>query len=494
MLSLYPYQTQTIDQVRAGFMQHLRQLLVAPTGSGKTVMFSTIIERAVQRGTLTLVLTDRIELMKETVKSIESFGIPVCRIDKDNKRTPDSAKMYVGMVETVKRRIAQLQHIPFQLIICDEAHIASFNKIFEVWPTTHVIGATATPIGKHIYKYYTNLVSCIDTPELVEQGFLSPCKAYQMQDDFSDVKLDSKGEFRDDSLFAHMNKSKLYEGVIEQWLLKCNKQKTIVFNVNVEHTIKMTAAFNAAGIKSYCIHSKTDSAERAWILKEFQNNSFDVLNNCGILTKGYNEPSIKCVILNRATTSLALYLQMMGRGSRIFTNKNYFTVLDFGLNHDRHGLWNEPRTWTLAPPKKRNKPSGVAPVKSCKACAAILPVQQRECPYCGYVYEPTEKELAQGKLVEITNAIRSAIPGKYASQCTIPELIELEKTGDLKSTYVWRLLRARGAIEIGEYARQKQYKDEWIVRQLETLEHEIAGGHTVQFADKKINEINLLTL
>lgn len=493
MISLYPYQTEIIQQLRSGFLNHQRQLMVAPTGSGKTVMFSAIVEAAVKRGTVTLVLTDRLELFKQTVESIESFNIPICKIDKDNKRTHPNAVLYIGMVETVKRRLSLLATIPFSLIIVDEAHIASFNKIFDFWPKARVIGATATPIGTHLYKYYTNLVSCIDTPELVERGFLAPCKAYQMQDDFSDVALDNKGEFRDDSLFNHMNKSKLYEGVIDKWLEKSPQQKTIVFNVNVEHTIKMTAAFNAAGIKSYCIHSKTDDNERAWIMKEFASGSFPVLNNCGILTKGYNERPIKTVILNRATTSLALYLQMMGRGSRTFPGKSFFTALDFGGNHDRHGLWNELRTWTLAPPKKRRDASGVAPVKTCKECDAMLPVQQKECPFCGYLYEPTEKELAQGRLVEITNNIRAGIPGKYVGQCTIPELIELEKTKTIKTTYVWRLMRSRGVMAISDYAMQKGYRDEWIIKQIEALEAETAGGHKVEFMDKKINEMPLLT-
>lgn len=491
-LTLYPYQVESVAQLRAGFMKHQRQILVLPTGGGKTVVFSTIVEAAVKRGTITLVLTDRLELFEQTIRSIASFGIPICKIDKSNKHYPASAKMYVGMVETVKRRISNLQHIPFQLIICDEAHMQNFNRIFDVWPTTKVIGATATPIGKHIHKYYTNLVSCIDTPQLVEQGFLAPCKAFEMQDDFSDVTIQSNGEFQDASLFAHMNKSKLYAGVIDKWLEKCKGQKTIVFNVNVEHTIKMTEAFNAAGIKAYCIHSDTDPVHRAWIMKQFADNAFMVLLNCGILTKGYNEPAITCVILNRATHSLALYLQMIGRGSRTLPGKPFFTVLDFGMNHTRHGLWNEPRAWSIEPPKKRSQKVGAAPVKSCPACSAMLPPTQKECPYCGYLFQPSEKELLEGRLVELTNNIRSAIPGRYVSQLTIPELIECEKVGELKAAYVWRVLRSRGAIAIGEYARIKEYKDAWVIRQLEALDHELNDGKPTVFFDKKINEVPLL--
>lgn len=489
---LYPYQNTTISLLRQGFASHLRQLMVIPTGGGKTVVFSTIVEAAVKKGTLTLVLTDRLELFSQTVDSLQSFGIPVCKINKDNKTIHPDAKLYVGMVETVKRRLDQLSELPFALIICDEAHIASFNKIFDFWPKAHVIGATATPIGKHLYKYYSNLVCCVDTPDLVRDKFLSPCKAFQMQDDLSDLKTDNRGEFTDESLFLHYNKTKLYEGVIESWQKHSAGKKTIVFNCNVEHTIQMTAAFNNAGIRSFCIHSNTPKDERSYIMKEFAAGNFLVLNNCGILTKGYNEPTIESVILNRATTSLILFLQMIGRGSRILPLKPHFTVLDFGLNHDRHGLWNEPREWTLEPPKKKKKGLGAAPVKACKACSAMLSAMSRECPYCGYIFLPTEKELAQGKLVEVTNAIRSGIEGRPVSTLTIPELIECEKTKTMKSTYVWRILRSRTANDIGEYARLKNYKDAWIIRQIETMEAEKSGGNKIEFYDKRIKNIPLL--
>lgn len=482
-LTLYPYQTETINLLRAGFKNHKRQLMVIPTGGGKTVCFSTIVCSAVQKGTKTLVLTDRIELFNSTVESIASFNIPICKINGDNKSIHVDALMFVGMVETVKRRASNLKHIPFNLIICDEAHMASFNRIFEIWPDAMVIGATATPVGKHIYKYYSNLVSCIDTPELVKRGFLSPCKAFQMQDDFSDLVVDNSGEFTDKSLMGHFDKPKLYAGVIEKWLEKTPNTKTIIFNCNIQHALEMTKAFNIAGIKSYAITSHTDPKEREWILNEYKAGTFYALNNCGILTKGYNEPSIETVVLNRATTSLALYLQMVGRGSRTYTGKKHFTVLDFGANHDRFGMWNEPRTWTLEPPKKKKKPSGVAPVRECKGCGAMLPAQQRTCEYCGHTLTDKERELMEGQLVEVTPKIPTELIGKKIADVKIDDLIELEKAKSHKSTYIWRVLRSRGPEAIQEWARIKNYKWGWVKNQLEMIE----AGDT-EFTNLKIRE------
>ncbi len=483
-LNLYPYQIETINLLRAGFKNHKRQLMVIPTGGGKTVCFSTIVCAAVQKGTRTLVLTDRIELFTQTVESIETFNIPICKINGDNKLIYKDALMFVGMVETVKRRAKVLADISFDLIICDEAHIASFNRIFDLWPDAKVIGATATPIGKHLFKYYTNLVSCIDTPELVQNGFLSPCKAFQMQDDFSDLKTDNTGEFTNDSLNLHFDKPKLYAGVIEKWLEKCKGEKTIVFNCNIQHTIEMTKAFNIAGIKSYAITSYTSKEEREWILNEYAIGSFLVLNNCGILTKGYNEKSIKVIILNRATTSLALYLQMMGRGSRIFLNKPYFTVLDFGGNHSRFGMWNEPRDWKLEPLKKKKKPSGVAPVRECKSCGAMLPTQQRTCEYCGHTMDDKERRLLEGELVEV---VPKHLMGKKISEVDIDDLIEMDAKKLYKSSYIWRVLRSRGEDALKQFSDKKGFQKGWFWKQMAIMHEESTEGGT-KFTDYKIKE------
>lgn len=488
--NLYSYQTESKNQLRDGFMEHQRQLLVLPTGSGKTIVFSDIVEAAVKRGTLTLVLTDRLQLLTQAANAIEAIGIPVARIDSENKRIHPGALMYIGMVQTFLRRLQKLERIPFKLIIVDEAHMAIFNRIFDTWPTTKVIGATATPVGKHLYRYYTNMVSCIDTPELVEKGFLTPCRHWQMEDDFSDVKKTSKGEFDEQSLYKHYDKAKLYDGVITKWLEMCNREQTIVFNVNVEHTIKMTAAFNAAGIRSHCIHSDMPKDEIKWVMGQYAISAFPVLNNCGILTKGYSEDKIRWVFVNRTTDSIALWLQMCGRGSRLLPGKHWFGVVDFGMNIKRHGLWDQPRIWSLEPPKKRKTVLGAAPIKSCPKCDAMIPAVSRLCNYCGHIFLPTEKELAQGRLVEITNRIRAGVIGRYASQLTVPELIECEKTSQLKAVYVWRVLRNRGDIAITQYAEMKQYRSEWVARQLEARERE---GY-VPFTDKKINEIEMMEL
>ncbi len=488
MIQLRPYQQSGIAETREAYRKHTRILYVAPTGSGKTVVFSHIASAAIARGKRVLILSDRVEIFNQNIRAIAKHDIPICKIDADNRRIDSSALLYVGMVESFKRRLPLFSHINFDLLIFDEAHKNSYNKIMDAYPNTHTLGCTATPTSKHQHKYYTSIVQSIDVPELIELGFLAPYKAFQMEEDISDLEKDKSGEYTERSQYAHYNKKRLYDGVIEKWREKCEGQRTLVFNCNIAHTEAMTRAFNEAGIRSFCVHSKTPDAEREWIMREFDRGAFAVLNNSNILVAGYDNPSVACVVLNRATTSLSAFLQMIGRGSRIFPGKSHFTVLDFGMNHAAHGLWCSPRTWSLEPPKK-NKKLGAPPVKSCKQCGAMVLASVRVCEYCGFVWVPTERELAQGRLVEVTNQTRSAIEGRYVSQLTIPELIECEKAGAIKATYTWRLLRSRGMEAINVYAQMKGYRDAWIFRQQETLEIETAEGGRVQFKDKRINEV-----
>lgn len=488
MIELRPYQINGISELREAYRNHNRILFIAPTGSGKTVVFSSICAAAIERGKTVLILSDRMEIFAQTIKTLAHHEIPVCKINADNSYISKDAKLFVGMVETFKRRMDRYSHIKFDLLIFDEAHKATFNKVMDAYQNTKTLGCTATPVGKTLHKYYTHLIQTIDIPELIEQGFLSPCKGFAMQDDFSDLKTDKSGEYTEASQFSHFHKSKLYDGVIEKYLEVAKGRKCLVFNCNIEHAENTTKAFNAAGIKSYCISSHTSDQERAWILSEYDRGAFLVLNNANILVAGYDNPSIECIIMNRATGVINVWLQAAGRGSRIFPGKSFFTLLDFGGNFDRHGLWCEARKWKLEAPKKRKKGLGAMPVKSCKQCGAMMSAQVRQCEYCGFIFQPTEAELAQGRLVEVTNRIRERIPGKYVSQLTVPELVELEKTKQMKPAYVWRVIRSKGTEALYQYAEIKGHRPEWAARQLEAMEHE---GVT-QFADKKINEIEML--
>lgn len=466
MINLRPYQIESINELRYGFKKYKRQILALPTGAGKTVVFSEMVRLANEKQTVTIVLTDRTELFKQTIKALGRVGVAVEEISPNSKKTYLGATIYLAMIETLKRRVNIIEQLNPKLIIIDEAHKGNFTKIFELFPDAKIIGATATPVGKHIPKFYQNIVQNIDVPDLVENGFLVPCKPYQMVDDFSDLSVE-KGEFSNQSLDAHFNKPSLYNGVVENWQKLANGLKTICFCVNIEHTINTCNAFLDAGISAEFITSKTPTIERDGILKAFTNNSFTVLVNCGILTTGYDEPSILCVIMNRATKSLPLWLQCAGRGSRLFPKKKEFILLDFGGNHTRLGLWNEPRIWSL---KEKKKKEGVAPVKDCPKCSALLPAFVRNCKYCGHEFDIKESEIKEGVMIEVLPKVPDQLKGKKISELNLFELIELQKSKKYKASYIWRVVRNKELIE--EYAEIMGYSNGWVYRQEQEKDNE----------------------
>lgn len=467
---LYPYQSKAVADLRSGFRHFTGQILCAPTGSGKTVMFSEIVRLSQIRGSTVLVLTDRKELFRQISNTLKAVGVVPELINAQSSVFGHSSGVFVCMVETLARREHIISSLSPDLIIIDECHKGNFSKIIDLFPTVPRIGATATPIGKHIPIYYQSIVQTIDVPDLVDSGFLVRCRSFQMQDDFSDLRK-KMGEFTDKSQFDHFNKPKLYDGVITNYRERYAGKKAICFNVNIKHTESMHQAFMDAGIKSACITSKTPDVVRDAILVDFHEYKGEfVLNNCGVLTTGYDEPTIECVILNRATDSLALYLQMIGRGSRLSSGKEEFGVLDFGGNISRHGLWSQPRTWTLDQNKrKKSDKLDVFPVKTCPKCSAMLMVLARVCEFCGQEFDMDNKKLVNGVLVEVEP---DTITGKLMSELTVPELYSLskQKRDGFSSQYIWRVIRSRGSEAVRDYGILAGYSNGWYRMQIDKLE------------------------
>lgn len=454
-MELRDYQKDSVNELRNGFKYHKRQVLCLPTGSGKTVVFSEIVKKAISNGTQTIILTHRTELLKQTFTTVEKLGLKIQVLNAESKTIDSNAILTIAMVETLQRRLKKTDFKP-KLIIIDEAHFGNFNKVIDHFKDSFIIGATATPVGKHFELYYTNIVSNIDIPELVNKKFLVDCKAYQMQDDFSDVKVD-KGEFNPKDLYSHFDKQSLYNGVIDNWKRVCEGKKTIVFNCNIHHSNNMCEMFNSFGIKSYSITSNTTDQERVKILQDFKESKFLVLNNCGILTTGFDEPSIECVIMNRATKSLPLWLQCCGRGSRLYENKDIFYVLDFGMNHSRHGLWNDKRVWSLTQNKKVPK-ENIAPVKTCKNCDAMVHASIMVCPYCGYNFPKEKSKIKDGNLVEVFKCIE-----KTAIDCTLQDCVNMVKYKTTKSSFVFRIIRGKELTQ--QFAESIGYSNGWVFMQ-----------------------------
>jgi superfamily II DNA or RNA helicase len=458
MIQLRDYQIKLVDEVRKSFTnKKKRVILCAPTGSGKTVMFTYIVKNAIEKGGRVLIFTHRTELLKQSSKTFANFGLIPELITANS--TPDlSLSLHVSMVETFNRRIED--YLLFlqsrTLIIIDEAHLESFTKLLPYFsPQTYVIGATATPYRKgkqnSLSDFYTDMIQNVDTPDLIRDGYLSDSITYGVNIDMKNLK--KKGDDYDTEKYYEENKT--YEGVVANYIRLTPNKKTIVFASNVNSSKQVCFQFQSNGIKAKHIDGNTPENERISILEWFANTPNAVICNCGILNAGYDQPDIEVVILYRATTSLPLFLQMCGRGSRVTPTKSKFTILDFGNNVSRHGYWEQHRYWSLE--KKVSEKKKAELMKSCKQCEALIPIRSVECKFCGYIYKPktkTQNEMAQ--LVLLPKPKLNSLAMKRSNI----ERVAMCKAGLVKPAYI--LHQMTNIDDAMEFVGLMGYKKGWL--------------------------------
>lgn len=471
MITLYDYQNKYINSLRSAIKnKHKHLLLVASTGAGKTVMFSYMVSEHLKKGGRALIFTHRSELLNQANDTFKHFGIEADLITATSK--PDLSKnCHVCMVETFNSRREQLALFlsTRTLIIIDEAHLQVFTKIFELIPDNAiVIGATATPYRKpkekQLGEFYTSLIHEVDTPDLIALNKLNRAKTFGVEINLKGLK--KSGDDYDTAKLFH--ETKLYEGVVENWKKHAWFTKTILFASNIESSKEVCNEFVLNGYKAKHVDGSMSVKERADIFDWFDKTKDGILCNCGIATAGFDQHDIQTVILYRATTSLPLFLQMCGRGSRLSpqTNKTHFNILDFGNNISRHGFWEEPRTWELFYKQKSTKEQ-CAPIKTCEKCEGINYASAKTCQLCGFEFPKTEKE--QREEIELKELQRIVVSGKKVSQLAVNELIILQKAGKMKSAFVWRVLRSMGESFIWYYADCMNYSDGWVYRQIQEI-------------------------
>jgi superfamily II DNA or RNA helicase len=395
-MQLRPYQIEAKKKIYAAFREHNRVMFQLPTGGGKTVMMSDICKdiRAVNK--TAFILVHREELITQTAHKLQSFGLDFGVIQ--SKRPYNHfAKLQIVSVPTLSRRLAKPNSIPkhCDVIITDEAHHATadtYRAIYNHYSDAKLLGVSATPVrrnGQGFSDIFDTLVCGVSVKHLIEIGSLVKPKIFAPVNnlDFKSVKK-SKGDFDVKSAFEFMESNVSYGSVVETWQDKANNEQTIVFAVNVEHSMHIVDEYKKNGINAVHIDAKTHELERARIIKAFRNGEIKILSNVGILTEGFDVPNIGCVQLLRPTQSLSLYLQMVGRGLRPIAGKSQAIILDHVEAIKMHGLPEQDRLWSL---------DGVRKAKS----DTVVMARDNE----GRIYDPNSipENLSHVELIEITH-------------------------------------------------------------------------------------------
>ncbi|HEX8269036.1 MAG TPA: DEAD/DEAH box helicase [Flavobacterium sp.] len=355
--NLYPYQESDINTIIEKLEQqtgNYRILYQLPTGGGKTVVFSEIARRFIEKYQRKVaVLTHRTELCRQTSTTLKNLGVSNKIINSNVQRLPSNNeyKCYVAMVETLKNRLKskKLKTSDVGLVIIDEAHHNSFRKLLSSFENAIIIGVTATPFSSDrnlpMHKTYDELITGENIASLISEGYLAKPKTIKYDVELNTLKTGIHGDFTvstSDALYASAAMMNLLREAYENHSLG---RKTLIFNNGIFTSHRVYELFTEAGYPIRHLDNKTPAAERKEILKWFKKTKNAILTSVSILTTGFDEPTVQSVILNRATTSLTLYHQMIGRGSRKLPRKQTFTIIDLGNNTDRFGEWHEPLDW-----------------------------------------------------------------------------------------------------------------------------------------------------
>lgn len=321
-----------------------KTLLVLPTGCGKTIVFSKVVEDRVKLGERVLILAHRSELLDQASdKLAKATGIFTATEKAEQSCLNSWFRVVVGSVQTLQRpkRLAQFDKDYFDTIVVDEAHHCisdSYQRVLEHFSNANVLGVTATPDRgdmRNLGSYFESLAYEYTLPKAIKNGYLSPIKALTipLELDLSAVSMQS-GDFKASEVGTALDP--YLEQIADEMLKYCADKKTVVFLPLVKTSQKFRDILNEKGFKAAEVNG--DSKDRAEVLDDFSKGKYNVLCNSMLLTEGWDEPSVDCIVVLRPTKVRSLYSQMVGRGTRLYPGKEDLLLLDFLWHTERHEL------------------------------------------------------------------------------------------------------------------------------------------------------------
>jgi DNA repair protein RadD len=397
-LQLYSYQEGILAQLRAGFAAgHRSQILVAPTGAGKTEMAIALLEATSARGNRAAMLLDRVVLCDQTSARLQKYGIDHGVMQSGHWRYRPYERIQVCSAQTIEKRGS----FPgLKVLIVDEAHQTRKQTIdfIKANPDVKVIGLSATPFTKGLGAIYTNVVSSVTTSELVRLGKLAPLKVFVAKEiDMTGAKKVA-GEWAQDEVTERG--MKITGDIVSEWVKKTHEvfggpRKTVVFCSGVAHGADLAQQFAAAGYNFVSLSYNDDDQFKADAVAEFAKpeTSIHGLIATDILTKGFDVSDVMIGVSARPfSKSLSSHIQQMGRVMRSHPGKDFALWLDHSGNYLRfRDDWDEIFENGIhklddGREKAKKEPTQVEKEASkCPICSHLWPGNSDTCPSCGHV-------------------------------------------------------------------------------------------------------------
>jgi DNA repair protein RadD len=450
---------------------HRVVLAVAPTGSGKTVLFSEAIR--LHNGA-SVAIAHRQELVSQMSlalardevrhriigpQSIVSEIVQLHIQELGRDYYDPSARCAVAGVDTLVRRGDELARWCPQvtLWVQDEGHHQlvsnKWGTAAAMFPNARGLLVTATPEradGKGLGRHADGLVDCmVEGPgmrQLITDGYLTDYRIFCPPSDLdlSTVAIGADGDYVRGQLAMKTRSSTIMGHVVEHYLRIAPGKLGVTFAPDVETAMEFARLFNSAGVKAEAVSAKTPSRIRIELLRRFRRREILQLVNCDLFSEGFDLPAIEVVTMARATQSYGLYAQQFGRVLRILDGKDVGIIIDHVGNVVRHGLPDSPRAWTLDRRDRRSSTSdpNVIPLRNCLNPECMAPFERVHptCPFCGWVPVPagrTAPEQVDGDLCELDPAVLAAMRGELEKVDRHPDAVRtaLERAGQAPVVY-----------------------------------------------------------
>lgn len=436
-MNLRPYQQQAITGIRQAFADNIKRVCyVAPCGAGKSLILAYIAQHAAQKHNNVLFIIHREELLNQIKQDVG-----------------EHEHITMLMAQTAVRR---LDKIPTpMIIISDEFHHGVANtwrKIFDHFKDAYIIGLTATPArldGSGLGDICDKLIIGPTAEQLIEWGYLAPFKYYAppIPIDLETVKI-KMGDYDKETLEIAVNKPKITGKAIQHYKELADGKQAIIYCTTIQHSKDTVQEFCNAGYNAAHVDGKTPKVERAAMIEDFKSGKLQIMSNVDLFGEGLNLPGVEVVILLRPTQSLTLYIQQSMRSMRPGKDKTAI-IIDAVSNVYRHGLPSIKREWTLDAQKRRKaSEQSTVGIRTCPACFMVLKPQDK-CPYCGYEFKMTARELAaeDGTLQEYDaeQAERAKLKKKIElwSCKTMDDLRQVAADRGYKPGWVWQQAKIR---------------------------------------------------
>lgn len=340
-IKLRDYQEDALNAMRAGLERGVsKQLVVLPTAAGKTVLFSSAKKKVVP-GKM-LVLAHRGELLQQAKKTFELVhGDDILvEVEQAGEYASLDADVIVATVQTLGRadsdRIKRFPRDHFTTVVIDEAHHAggtqTYSRILEYFRPVLRLGVTATPQrsdGVRLYDIFDEIVYFRTIQDMISEGYLVDMVGYRINTDVDISKITTRaGDYATGELANAIDVEDRNKIAVTAYLEHAPGRKAVVFCATVEHAEHMNRAFNLGGVPSEVVVGTTSTEDRRGIYSRFDSGETMVLCNVAVLTEGFDQPDIGCIILARPTKSPVVYIQAIGRGLRLSEGKSDCIILD----------------------------------------------------------------------------------------------------------------------------------------------------------------------